>query len=82
MIYILLMLAAFLPQNSDVEDLFCGTSSTTKASLILGHDLLCLWFQSVQNNFQHHFAHMSDQAVGSVVLTELQISFLRKCDDE
>ena len=64
---VLLMLAVFLTQNSDVEDLFCGTSSTTKASLLFGYDLLSLWFQqSIQNDFQHHFARITDETDGFV----------------
>ena len=79
---VLLMLAEFLTQNSDVKDLFFGASSTTSASLVFGYDFLCLWFQSVQDDFQHHFAHMADEAYGSVVLTELQVSILADCDNE
>ena len=82
MVDVLLLLAVFLSQNSDVEDLLCCTSSTTKTNLLFGYDLLCLGFQSVRNDFQHHFAHVTDEADGSVVLTELQISFRGECDDE
>ena len=67
---VLLVLAVFLTQNSDVEDLFCGASSTKKTSLLFGYDLFCLWFQ---DDFQEHFARMTNEADGSVVLTELQI---------
>ena len=81
MIDILLVLAVFITQNTDVEDLFCGTSPT-KTSLLFGYDLLCLWCKSIQNDFQHLFARMADEADGSVVLTQLQISFLGECDDE
>ena len=69
MVDVLLVLAAFLTRNSDVEDLFCGTSSTMKTSLLFGDDLLCLRFQSIQNDFQHHFARMTTGADGFVVLT-------------
>ena len=39
---VLLVLAVLLTRNSDGEDLFCGTSSTSKASLLFGYDLLFL----------------------------------------
>ena len=77
-----LVLVVFLTQNSDVEDLFCGASSTTKNSLLFGYELLCLWFESIKDDFQHHFARMTNEADGSVVLRELQISFVGECDDE
>ena len=78
---VLLVLAVFLRQNSDVEDLFCGTS-TTKTILLFGSDLLCLMSQSIQHDFWDHFAGTADEADGSVVLTELQISFLGECGEE
>ena len=77
----LLVLILFLTQTAVVEDLFYGTY-ITKTSLLFGYDLLCLWFQSVQNDFQYHFARMTDEADRSVALTGLQISFLGECDDE
>ena len=71
---VLLVLAVLLTRNSDVEDVFCGNSSTSKASLLLGYDLLFVWLQSLlgfQNDFQHEFAPMTDETGGSVVLTGL-----------
>ena len=82
LVHVLLVLAVILPQNSDIQDLFCGASSNAKTSLLFGCDLLCLWFQSVQDDFQYHFARMTNEANGSVVLTELQIFFLGECDDD
>jgi len=79
---VLLVLTVFLTQNSNVEDLLCGTSSTSKASLLFSYAIFCLWLQSIQNDFQHHFAHMNNEADGSVVLTEVHVSFLGECDDE
>ena len=66
---VLLVLTAFLTQNSDVEDLFRGASFTAKISLLFGCDLLCLWFQSNQDDFQHCFACMTNEADGSVALS-------------
>ena len=51
MLDVLLVLAVFLPQNSDVEDPFCGTSSTTKTSKGFGYDFLCLWFSLFRMTF-------------------------------
>ena len=43
--------------------------------------LTCLWLQSVQNDLQHDFAWVADEADCSVVLALLQVAFLGKCDD-
>ena len=45
------------------------------------HDLR-LWLQSVQYDFQHDFAWVTDEAYCSVVLGLLQVAFLGKCDDK
>ena len=69
--------------NSDFEDLFCGSSSPMKATLLFSYfSLLCPLFQSVRSDFQHHCAYMTDKADGSLVLIELQVSFLWECDNE
>ena len=53
----------------------CGVSSTTNTSLFFGYDF------SVQDDFQHYFARMTNKADGFVVLTEFQVSFLGEWDE-
>ena len=48
MVQILLMLQMFLTEDTEVEDLFSGTSSWSETSLFFSKNLLCLWFQSVE----------------------------------
>ena len=43
-------LMVFLTQNSEVEDLFCGAASHSKARLFLCDDVFGLRFQSVQDD--------------------------------
>ena len=58
-----------------------GTPSCSEACLFFSNDLLGLWLQSVQYDFQHDFASVADVADCSVVLALLQVAFLGKCDD-
>ena len=67
MVQILLMLKVLLTQESNVEDLFCGASSGSDQS----NYLFGLEFKPIQDNFQHDFARVTDEADGSVVLAEL-----------
>ena len=52
MVEVLLVLAVFLTQDSQVEDLLRG-ASCSEACLFFSDDLLCLWLQSVQYDLQH-----------------------------
>ena len=65
MLHIQLMLEALFTQDSKVDDLFCGPA------LIFNNYLFGLGFKSVQDDFQHDFARMSDVADSSVVLAGL-----------
>ena len=38
-----------------------------------------LGFKPIQDDFQHDFARMTDEADGSVVLAELQVALFREC---
>ena len=53
MVPVLLALAIFLAEDSQVEDLLCGAPSCSEACLFFSDDLLCLWPKSVQYDFQH-----------------------------
>ena len=48
-----------------------STSASTEAGLLFGDDVLSLRSQSIQNDLEHDFTCMTDQADGTVVLTEL-----------
>ena len=78
MIKILLVLQIFLTEDSYVEDLLCGTPSSSEACLFFSNDLLCLWLQSVQYDLQHDFAWVADEADRSVIL---RVAFLWKCNN-
>ena len=58
-------------QDSKVEDLFCGASSGSEPSLFFSNYFFSLGFQPIQDDFQHDFARMTDEADSSVVLAEL-----------
>ena len=80
MVQILLMLALLFTQDSKVEDLFCGASSGSESSLFFSNYFFSLGFQPIQDDFQHDFARMTDEADSSVVLAELQVARFRECN--
>ena len=82
MVQILLMLEVLFTQNSKVEDLFCGASSGSEPSLFLSNYFFSLGFQPIQDDFQHDFARMTDEADSSVVLAELQVALFRECNNQ
>ena len=71
MVQILLVLEVLFTQDSKVEDMFCGASSGSEPSLFFS-----LGFKPIQDDFQHDFAGMTDEADSSVVLAELQVAIL------
>ena len=68
---IFLMLEVLFTQDFEVEDLFRGASSSSEPSLFFSNDLFGLGLKPVEDNFQHDFVRVTDEADGSVVLTEL-----------
>ena len=74
MIQILLMLEVLFTQDSKVEDLFCGASSGSEPSIFFSNYFFSLRFKPIQDDFQHDFAGMTDEADSSVVLAELQVA--------
>ena len=76
------MLKIFLTEDSQVEDLLCVSPSCSEACLFFSNDLLRVRLQSVHYDLQHDFAWVADGADRSVVLSLLQVAFLRKCDDQ
>ena len=83
MVQILLMLEVLFTQDSKVEDLFCGASSSSEPSLLFfSNYFFGLGFQPIQDDFQHDFARMTDEADSSVVLAELQVALFRECNNQ
>ena len=75
MVQILLVhVGGTLLQDSKVEDLFSGDPSDSEPSLFFG-----LAFLTVQDDFQHDFAQMTDEADCSVDLAELKVALFREC---
>ena len=72
MVEVLLVLEIYLIEDSYVEDLLCGAPSYFEACLFFSDDLLRLWLQSLQYDFQHVFARVTDEADCSVVLALLK----------
>ena len=65
---VLLVLEVLLAQYPKVEDLLCCAASWSEACLFLSDDFFRLQLQSVQQDFQHTFAWVADEADGTVVL--------------
>ena len=82
MVQILLMLEVLFTQDSKVEDLFCGASSGSESSLFFSNYFFSLGFKPIQDDFQHDFARMTDEADSSVVLAELQVALFRECNNQ
>ena len=80
MVQILLMLEVLFTQDSKVEDLFCGASSGSEPSLLYSNYFFSLGFKPIQDDFQHDFARMTDEADSSVGLAELQVALFRECN--
>ena len=81
-VQIRLMLKVLFTQNSKVEDLFCGASSGSEPSLFFSNYFFSLGFKPIQDDFQHGFAGMTDEADSSVVLAELQIALFRELNNQ
>ena len=77
MVQFLLMLEVLFKQDSKVEDLPCGASFGIEPSLFFS-----LGFKPIQDEFQHDFARMTDEADSSVVLAELQVVFCKECKNQ
>ena len=79
MVQILLMLDVLFTQDSKVEELFCGASSGFEPSLFFSNYFFSLGFKPIQDDVQHDFAQMTDEAESSVVLAKLQVALFREC---
>ena len=82
MVQILLMLEVLFTKGSKVQDLFCGASSASEPSLFFSNYFFGFEFQPIQDDFQHGFARMTDEADSSLVLAELQVALFRECNNQ
>ena len=82
MVQILLMLGVLFTQDSKVEDLFCGASSSSEPSQFFSNYFFSLGFKPIQDDFQHDFARMTDETDSSVVLAEMQVALFRECNNQ
>ena len=82
MVQILLTLEVLFTQDSKVEDLFCGACSGSEPSLFFSNYFFSLGFQPIQDDFQHDFARMTDEADSFVALAELQCALFRECNNQ
>ena len=82
MVQILLMLEVLFTQDSKVEDIFCYASSGSEPSLFFSNYFFSLGFKPIQDDCQHAFARMTDEADSSVVLAELQAALFRVCNNQ
>ena len=80
MVQILLMLEVLFTQDSKV--LFCGASSGSEPSLFFSNYFFSLGFKPIQDDFQHDFARVTDEADSSVVLAELQVALFSECNNQ
>ena len=80
MVQVLLMLEVLFRQDSKVDDLFCGASSGSEPCLFFSNYFL--GFKPIQDDFQHDFARMTDEADSSVSLEELQVAIFRECNNQ
>ena len=59
------MLEVLFTQDSKVEDLFFGASSDSEPSLFFSNYFFSLGFKPFQDDFQHDFARISNEAASS-----------------
>ena len=82
MVQIQLLLKVLFTQDSEVEDLLCGASPGSEPSLFFINNLSSLRFEPVQDNSQHDFTWMTDEANISVILAELKFALFRECNNQ
>ena len=56
------MLEALFTQNSKIDDLSCGAPFGSEPGLFFSNYVSCMGFKPVQDDFQHNFAWMTDEA--------------------
>ena len=64
------MFKILFTQDSEIGNPFCGAPSSSEPSVFFSNYFFGLGLKSVQDDFQHDFATMTNEADGSVFLTE------------
>ena len=82
MVQVLHMLEVLFTQDSKVKDLLCDASSGSEPSLFFSNYFFSLGFKPIQDDFQHDFARMTNEADSSVALAELQVALFRECNNQ
>ena len=59
-----------------------GCTSGSESSLFFSNNFFSLGFKPIQDDFQHDFARMTDEADSSVVLAKLQVALFRECNNQ
>ena len=75
------MLEVLFTQDSKVEDLFCAASSGSDPACFSAIISLAR-VKPIQDDFQHGFAQMTDEADSSVVLAQLQDALFMECNNQ
>ena len=71
------MMGLFI-QDFEVKDMFCGAPSDPEPSLSFGNYLLDFGLKPAQDDC----APITDEADGSVALTELKVASFRECNNQ
>ena len=66
----LLMFKILFTQDSEIGNVFCGAPSSSEPSVFFSDYFFRLGLKPVQDDFQHDFARMTNEADGPVFLTE------------
>jgi len=65
-IEVLLMLKILFTEDSEVEDLFSSAMSCSETCLLFHNGVLCLGFQSIEDDLKHILAWVTDETDCSV----------------
>ena len=60
----------------------CGGSSGAEPSLTFNNYFFIFGFKLIQDDYQHGFARMTDEADSAVVLAQLQVALFRECNNQ
>ena len=64
------MFEILFTQGSEIENLFCSAPSSSEPRVFFSNYFFRMGFNPVQDDFQHNLVRMTNEADGSVFLTE------------
>ena len=70
------MLEVLFTKDSKVEDLLCGAPTSSEPSLFFSTYFFSLGIKPIQDDFQHDFAQMTDEADSPLILAKCKLLFL------